>query len=92
MPQLLRVGSFIVYFWSNESRPLEPVHVHVAEGKASANATKLWITSAGKVIVCNNDSRIPERLLRRIARLIEANSEEIVGAWVSHFGEVSYYC
>lgn len=92
MPQLLRIGSYVVYFWSNEGRPLEPVHVHVAEGKVSANATKLWITSAGKVVICNNESHIPERLLRRIARLIEANSEEIVAAWVEHFGELSYYC
>lgn len=68
------------------------MHVHVAEGRASARATKLWITSAGKVVVCSNESNIPERLLRRIARLIEANSEEIVAAWVEHFGELSYYC
>lgn len=92
MPQLLRIGSYIVYFWSNEGRPLEPVHVHVAEGRASADATKLWITSTGRVVVCNNDSGVPERVLRRIARLIEANSDEIVAAWVDHFGDVSYYC
>ena len=92
MPQLLRIGSYVVYFWSNEGRPLEPIHVHVIEGRASANATKLWITSAGKVVVCSNESQIPNKLLRRIARLIEANSEEIVAAWVDHFGDVSYYC
>ena len=43
MPQLFRIGSYIIYFWSNESDPLEPIHVHVAEGRASANATKIWI-------------------------------------------------
>ena len=55
MPQILRIGPYIVYFWSNENNPLEPVHVHIAEGKASANATKLWITSTGKVLLCNNN-------------------------------------
>lgn len=57
MPQIFRVGPYIVYFWSNESKPLEPVHVHVAEGRASANTTKIWITRTGKALLCNNNSR-----------------------------------
>lgn len=44
MPQIFRIGPYIVYFWSNDSTPLEPVHVHIAEGRAIANATKIWIT------------------------------------------------
>ena len=39
MPQILRIGPYIIFFWSNESNPFEPVHVHVAEGKARPNAT-----------------------------------------------------
>lgn len=38
MPQIFRIGSYIVYFWSNENDPLEPIHVHIAEGRASAKA------------------------------------------------------
>ena len=48
MPQILRVGPYSIYFWSNESDPLEPVHVHVSEGRAVVNGTKVWITSTGK--------------------------------------------
>lgn len=59
MPQIFRIGSYIIYFWSNEGNPLEPVHVHIVEGQASANATKVWITSSGKALLCNNNSRIP---------------------------------
>lgn len=33
MPQIFRIGSYIVYFWSNENDPLESVHVHIAEGR-----------------------------------------------------------
>ena len=92
MPQLYRIGPYILYFWSNESDPLEPIHVHVTEGQASANATKIWITSTGKAILCNNMSHILDRILRRIVRFIEANSENIVEKWIEHFGEVRYYC
>lgn len=92
MPQLLRIGPYIIYFWSNENSPLEPVHVHIAEGRASANATKLWITSTGKAMICNNNSQIPEKTLRKLLRVIEANSEMIVEEWLAHFGEIRYYC
>ena len=92
MPQLLRIGPYSIYFWSNENNPLEPVHVHVSEGRANANATKLWISSTGKVVVCNNNSNIPDRVLRNIIRIIEANSSEIIDAWLDHFGEIRFYC
>ena len=92
MPQLLRIGPYILYFWSNESEPLESVHVHIAEGRAIPNATKIWITSTGKALLCNNNSRIPDRVLNKLLRMVEANSVEFVQTWKDHFGEVSYYC
>lgn len=27
----------------NENKPVEPVHVHIAKGKPSQNATKVWL-------------------------------------------------
>ena len=36
MPQIFKIGSYTVYFWSNEGKPLEPIHVHIAEGRATA--------------------------------------------------------
>lgn len=50
MPQLLRIGPYSIYFWSNEGDPLEPIHVHISEGRAKSTATKIWITSTGNVI------------------------------------------
>lgn len=41
MLQIFRVGPYSIYFWLNENNPLEPIHVHIAEGKATANATKV---------------------------------------------------
>lgn len=92
MPQIFRIGPYIVYFWSNENIPLEPVHVHIAEGQANANATKIWITSSGKVLLCNNNSKIPQKDLRNIMRVVEANSASIIAKWYSHFGEIRYFC
>ena len=57
--QILRIGPYSIYFWSNEGDPLEPIHVHVSEVRASATATKIWITSTGKTILSNNNSKIP---------------------------------
>ena len=63
MPQVFKVGSFWVYFWSNENEPLEPVHVHVAEGRPKPNGTKIWITESGKCLLENNNSQLPEKAL-----------------------------
>ena len=92
MPQILRIGPYSIYFWSNEGDPLEPVHVHISEGLATSAATKFWITSTGKVIICNNNSQIPEKVLKRLARLVEANSTEIINEWMERFGETRFFC
>ena len=92
MPQIFRVGPYIVYFWSNENDPLEPVHVHIAEGRATANGTKVWITSSGKALLCSNDAKIPPAVLRDLLRVIEANSGDIIKKWLTHFGQIEYYC
>ena len=83
MPQIFRIGPYIVYFWSNENEPLEPVHVHIAEGRATSNATKVWITSTGKALLSHNSSKISAQIL---------NSIEIIEKWLSHFGEIRYFC
>lgn len=92
MPQIFKIGSYTVYFWSNEGKPLEPMHVHVAKGRATAGGTKIWITSSGKVLLAKNSANIPSNILRSIMRMIEANSEEIIQQWVEHFGEIQYFC
>ena len=92
MPQILRIGPYILFFWSNESDPLEPVHVHISEGKPFANATKIWITSSGKALLCHNNSQLPERILWRLMRIIEATSEEIISKWQRHFNDLRFFC
>lgn len=92
MPQVFKVGSYWVYFWSNENDPLEPVHVHISQGTPSGNATKVWITKCGGCYLAHNNSKIPERVLKNIMAVIEARSEEVVQKWTQHFGTATYYC
>lgn len=30
MPQIFKIGGYIVYIWSDEGCPTEPVHVHIS--------------------------------------------------------------
>lgn len=92
MPQVFKIGSYWVYFWSNEGEPLEPVHVHVSEGSPTSNATKIWITKHGKCYLCNNNSKIPNRVLENIMDIIEARSSEVIQKWCDFFKEITYYC
>lgn len=92
MPQVFRIGSYWVYFWTNESTPLEPIHVHVSEGSPTENATKIWITQSGDCLLCNNNSRIPSHVLRNIMRIIAARNDYVKAMWLEYFGEISYYC
>ncbi len=92
MPQIFKLGSYWVYFWTNENKPLEPVHVHIAKGSPVANATKIWITKSGKCYLCHNNSKIPDRTLRNMMRMIEARSFEVINKWYDYFGEIRYFC
>lgn len=92
MPQVFKIGSYLVYFWANEGRPLEPIHVHIAQGVPSDNATKIWITKKGKCLVCNNNSEIPQKALKNMLEIIEARSHDVVSKWVNFFSEIYYYC
>ena len=92
MPQVFKIGAYWVYFWANESEPLEPVHVHVSLQVPTENATKIWITQTGRCLLCHNKSQIREHVLRNIMRIIEARSEDVISKWYSFFHEIRYYC
>ena len=92
MPQIFKVGSYTIFFWMNESNPLEPIHVHATKGVPSQNATKIWITKHGKCLLCNNNSRIPRKTLNTIIKIIEAQSDNIIQFCLSTFGQIRFYC
>lgn len=76
----------------DEGKPLEPIHVHVAEGVPRANATKVWLTQSGEAILAARRSDIPAADLRKLLRIIEANVDEIRDKWLEYFDEIRYYC
>jgi hypothetical protein len=92
MPQIFKIGGYLVYFWANENLPLEPIHVHVSKGIPTKNATKIWITKAGKCLICNNNSKISRNELHYIQAIIETRVDDVITKWIEFFGEVSYFC
>ena len=82
----------MIFFWLDEGKPLEPIHVHIAEGVPKENATKVWLTQSGKALLANNRSDIPAKDLRKLIRMIEANAKEIENRWLEYFDEIRYYC
>ena len=92
MPRVFKMGPYLVYFWSDEREPLEPVHVHISIGEPVKDATKVWLTKSGGVLLENNNSRIPTHTLRNIMDAIEAQHAMVCMRWLKHFEEISFYC
>ena len=92
MPSLLLVHGYRVFFWSNELN--EPVHVHVAKGDPTPDATMLWLTKAGGCVVAHNKGRIPQNDLNELLDIISANHKLICDEWERFFGvhALSFLC
>lgn len=89
MPSLFTIGSYRVFFWSNENG--ESIHVHVCKGKPSPNATKIWLTSGGG---CTARVAPPSHDLNVLMDVIAAQSFMIRAEWKRFFPdeEIRYYC
>jgi hypothetical protein len=92
LPKLFEIGKYSVYFWSNEKH--EPVHIHVSEGRAAANATKIWLTRSGGFIVSHNKGNIPQRELNSLLELLLVHYFYIISEWKRHFSTdtITFYC
>ena len=90
MPNVLTILGYEIYFWLNEGKPLEPIHVHVSK-QCHKNATKIWINSDGTCQIENNNDRIPNKDLRRILKVIETYNKYIEKQWESKFGQITYH-
>lgn len=89
MPKIFEIYGYVISIWSNENG--EPVHVHISKRRPSANSTKVWLLSNGSIMLANNNSRIPEKELRHIMIVIQANYNEIIQYWMAYHGYITYY-
>jgi hypothetical protein len=80
---------YAIYFWLNESEPLEPVHVHVSKGRPTPNATKIWVTRNG-VRLEHNNSQIPRNELKELLNFINENKNTIIVEWATRFGRTDF--
>lgn len=83
MLSLFSIGGYRMFFRPGEEG--EPVHVHVAKGRPTPDATKLWLTSAGGCVLAHNKGRIPSKDLKAIERIVAAQHDMICREWKSYF-------
>ena len=91
MPKLLKIGHYIIFFWSNEND--EPIHIHISM-KPLENATKVWLTRGGSYLVANNRSKIPQHELNALLDMLTGYYSYICSQWKNHFvlDDIKYYC
>ena len=91
MPRLFKIGSYIIFFWSNENN--EPIHIHIAQ-KPSENATKIWLTRGGGYLIANNGSKIPNHELNDLLELLPTYYLYICSQWKKYFNldDIKFYC
>lgn len=80
----MEILGYIIYFWSNEGQPSEPIHIHIAK-KPNKNGTKVWIRSDGTTQIEHNKSKISDKELHRLLRTIEDYHDIIVEEWKKFF-------
>ena len=92
LPKLFRIGQYVIFFWSNENN--EPIHVHVGVVNPSHNATKIWLTKNGGCIIANNQSRIPQKDLNNLLKIIQTEYITICNEWKNFFDvdDIKFYC
>lgn len=80
MPTAFRWQGIRFFFFSNEDKPREPMHIH-AEG--DGGEAKLWLHPQVQVAESVGFSR---RMLSAMVKVVEERKDQISGAWHEHFG------
>jgi hypothetical protein len=76
MPNVLRVGRYRFFFFSNEGQ--EPPHIHV---KAGGDQAKFWLDPIA--LASNHGFRAHE--LNDIERIIKQYQTDLIEAWNEYF-------
>lgn len=90
MPRPFLFRGLAIFFWTGEDG--EPVRVHVAKGRPTPHATKIWLTRNGGCVLASNGSRLTKRELAGVIDFVVANHAEICQRWRDYFhGDISFY-
>jgi len=79
VPVVFRHQGYRFFFYSNEGRPPEPLHIHVRDADGEA---KFWLQPA---IAVADSEGYDARTLRELAVVIAAHRAEIERSWHEHF-------
>lgn len=69
------------YFFSNEGNPLEPLHIHVRKGEATA---KFWIEP---IVAVDLSYQMTSSELKELAKVVQLNATKIERKWNEFFGQ-----
>ncbi|HEO65593.1 MAG TPA: DUF4160 domain-containing protein [Spirochaetes bacterium] len=81
MPIVLRYKGYRFFFFSNEGKPLKPLHIHVRKDEKVA---KFWIEPE---IALAETYAFSSSELNGLAKIIETNKTLIERSWNEYFGE-----
>lgn len=84
MPKFSEILGYSVFVWSNEGKPIEPVHVHVSKN-ISKNSTKFWILSDGSVKLAFDSKELSAKDLAKVQRVLQQYSKDYVEKWKEFF-------
>ncbi len=90
MPKFSEILGYNVFVWSNEGKPLEPVHVHVSKN-ISRNATKFWILKDGRVRLAYDSKELSAKDIQKVMKILEKYSDDFVRKWEEFFDESATY-
>ena len=92
MPVLYRYGAYYVYFWSDEYTPREEIHIHISEGKPTADADKFWLSQSGYFIPDKHNTKLSRRVYTKVLKSLSNQTfiQMLENEWFSMFGEIKY--
>ena len=90
MPRYRRILQYLIYYWSAEGKPLEPLHFHVAM-QPGQNKTKVWILTDGSMQVAYRTPDVSEQQLNRIMKIMSLYIDDYTKEWETFFGEKATY-
>lgn len=80
MPRVLEINGFVLFFFSNEGNPREPMHIHV---RRAGGLAKIWLIPEIELVETHGFSA---REQRQILKLVQTHESVMKEAWNEYFG------